>query len=309
MLARMARTTVENTIERIRRQLNSTVRLEINTLGSTLTTTTNPVTLTYDLVNSLRPGAVLSVGRELMRVISINVNSKEVTVIRGWQDTDAQAHDLGDEVLINPRFTRADIYDAIIQEIDTWEPDIFKVTDELFTIAIEAEGVEISNANADAIGVIEVRRNFTEDDSTVWPQFPFMLHRGRSASLTPTSGSGLFVRFTSNTGYAKAAGSVIVRLAVPYDSTLITDESIDLVSVLGMDLSLLELIELGVKARLINDDETGRSARNAQDEPRRNQDVPAGAALQLGQATLQRYERRRNQEVFRLRSKYQFKAW
>lgn len=305
----MARTTVENTIERIRRQLNSTVRLEINTLGATLTTTTNPVTLSYDLANSIRAGAVLSVGRELMRVISINASSKEVTVIRGWQDSDAEAHSIGDEVLINPRFTRADIYDAIIQEIDSWEPDIFKVTDEVYTIEIEAQGVEVSSANSNAIGVIEVRRNFTEDDSVVWPEYPFMLHRGRSASLTPTEGSGMFIRFTHNTGYAKAAGTVVARLAIPFDSSDITSEATDLVTDVGCNGGLIELIELGVKSRLITDDETGRSARNAQDEPRRNQEVPVGAALQTGQTTLQRYERRRNQEVFRLRQKYQFKAW
>ena len=305
----MARTTVENTIERIRRQLNSTVRLEINTLGATLTTSTNPVTLNYDLSNSVRSGSVLSVGRELMRVISVNTSSKECTVIRGWQDSDAEAHDSGDEVLINPRFTRTDIYDAIIQEIDSWEPDLFKVVDDPETVAVEAQGFEIASAYSNALGVIEVRRNWTEENSVVWPTMPFTLHRGRSASLTPTEGSGLFIRFTGNIGYTPAAGTVIARLAVPYDSSDITSEASDLVADVGMDAPLLELVEMGVKARLISDDETGRSARNAQDEPRRNEEVPVGAAMNAAQMALQRYERRRNQEVIRLRTRYPFRTW
>ena len=72
---------------------------------------------------------------------------------------------------------------------------------------------------------------------------------------------------------------------------------------------MLELIELGVKARLMMDDEIGHSARNAQDEPRRNQDVQPGEALNVAQMMLQRYERRRNIEVRRLRTSYPFQAW
>lgn len=305
----MARTTIQNTIERIRRQMDSNIRLEVNTLGATLTTTTNPVTLTYDLANSVRAGAVLSVGHELMRVISINATSKEVTVLRGWLDTDAAAHDQNDEVLINPRFTRADIYDAIIQEIDSWQPDIFTATDIAVTIAQDDQGFEVPSANSNALGVIELRRNFTEDESVVWPEFNYVLHRGRSASLTPNEGTGLFVRFTDHGGRALKAGTVVARLAIPYDSSLIVDEDSDLVADVGIDSPLLELIELGVKARLLDDSEIARSGRGIQDEPRRAEEVPPGAAQQKAQGLLQRYERRRHQEVDRMRQRYPFKAW
>lgn len=306
----MARSTVENTIERIRRQLNSNVRLEINTLGATLTTSTNPVTLSYDLANSVRSGAVLSVGRELMRVISVNVASKEVTVIRGWQDTDAEAHAIDDEVLINPRFTRFDIYDAIIQEIDSWEPDIFTTVDVTATVTGgETEGFEVPLAQANALGVISVNRNWTEDDSVVWPDMAFNLYRGRTASLTPTTGSGLFIRFTKNGGYAKKNGNVVARLAVPYQSSDITSEASDLVTDVGLTNSLIELVELGVKMRLMPDDEVARSGRGIQDEPRRDEAVQAGAAMNTGQAYLTLYNRRRAQEVRKIRNLYPFQTW
>lgn len=305
----MARTTVENTIERIRRQLASTVRMEINTLGSSLTTSTLTFPLTYDLANSIRSGAVLSIGRELMRVVSVNVTSKEVTVIRGWQDTDAEAHDSGDEVLINPRFTRYDIYDAIVQEIDSWSPDLFKVSDASGAFADEAAGFEVPVAYSNALGVISLRRNFTDESSVVWPETSFALHRGASAELTPTEGSGLFVRFTKGVGYMPAAGRYAIRYAIPYDTADITSEDTDLVADVGLDSPLLELVELGVKYRLLMDDENPRSARSVQDEPRRNQEVPVGASLNHSQSTLQRYERRRNSEVIRLRTTYPFRSW
>lgn len=305
----MARSTVANTIERIRRQLDSTVRLEVNTLGATLTTSTNPVTLSYDLGRSIRSGSILSVGRELMRVISVDIAAKECTVIRGWQDSDAEAHAIGDEVLINPRWTRLDIYDGIIQEIDSWDPDIFKIEDQAVTVAENAKGFEVDSDHADAIGVISVRRNWTEDESVVWPDFPFDLHRGRSASLTPTEGTGLFIRFTGSGGRAPAAGTVVARFAVPYVSGDITAESTDLISDVGLTNSLLELVELGVKARLIMDDETPRSARLVQDEPRIAEETPPGAAMSLAQSILQRYERRRNLEIYRLRQLHSYRTW
>ena len=303
----MARTSVVNTVERIRRQLASTVRLEINVLGSSLTTTTNPVTLSYDLQNSIRSGSVLAVGTELMRVISVNVASKEVTVIRGWQDTDAQAHDTGTEVQINPRFTFADIYDAIIQEVDSWEPDIFRVEDDQFTTTDATQGVEVPIDQANAIGVIAVNRNWTQDDSVVWPDTGFKLYRGRTTNLTPTEGSGLFIRLTDNLGYAKT-GTIYVTYAKPFDSSLITWDT-DLVADALLNKSQLEVVELGVKMRLLADDETGRSARGPQDEPRRAEEVGSGDVLTLAQTVLQRYNARKAQEVRRLRTQYAFQTW
>lgn len=304
----MARTEVTQVIERIRRQLNSTVRLEVSTLGSSLTTTTNPVTLTYDLPNSLRPGAILAVGTEIMRVISVDTGAKEATVIRGYMDTDPEAHAAGDEVQINPRFTRFDIFDAVISEMDSWSPDLFTVSDWTTTVSSGVtQGIEVPTAYADALGVIEVRRNYTEDDSAVWPEMHFALHRGRSASLTPTEGTGMFIRFTDNLGYVKADGNVAVRMAVPYDTSTIT-EATDLAA-LGVTGGQLEIIELGVKSRLVADEETPRSGRGTQDEPRRAEEVQGGQALSLAQTFLQRYDKRRAQEVRRLRTLYPFKSW
>lgn len=304
--ARMARTDVSQTIERIRRQLNSTVRLEVNVLGGSLTTGDTQLSFTYDLPNSLRAGAVVSVGTELMRVVSTSAAAKTADVIRGWQDSEPETHALGDEVLINPRFTRFDIFDAIVQEIDSWEPDLFYVDDVTWETTDDTQGVEIPTAYADALGVIYVRRNWDFDDSSVWPEYRYDVHRGRSASVTPTEASGLFIRFTESVGYAYA-GDVIAGLAMPFSTETITEDT-DLVD-LNISRSMIELIELGVKGRLMADDEIGHSARNAQDEPRRNQDVQPGEAMSVAQSMLQRYERRKNMEVRRLRTRYPFRAW
>ena len=302
----MARTDVSETVERIRRQLNSTVRLEVNVLGGSINATDTTLSLTYDIAASLRAGAVLDMGGELMRVVSVSTSSNEATVIRGWQDSTAVAHSLGDEVQVNPRFSSMDIFDGIIQEIDSWEPDLFYIEDVTFETTDNTQGVEVPTAQLDAIGVTYVRRNWDEDDSAVWPEYSYVLHRGRPGSISPVEASGLFIRFTDQLGYAYD-GDVIAGLALPYSTTTL-DMDTDLAD-LEITRSMLELVELGVKARLMADDEIGHTARNAQDEPRRNQDVQPGEALSVAQSMLQRYERRRAIEVRRLRTRYPFQAW
>lgn len=304
----MARDNVDTIIERVRRQLASTVRMEINVLGASLNTTDTTVQLAYALAKSVRSGAVLSIGRELLRVISVDELAQECVVLRGWQDSVAEAHDTGTEVLINPRFTRFDIVDALIEEIDSWQPDLFKVTDVEVAVTEDTTAFELAVEYADAIGVIEVRRNWTHNaDTGVWPTIEYRLQRGTAAAWSAASASGLIIRIANAIGRAYA-GSLLVKVAIPYDTTTIDDET-DLIADIGIDRPLLELIELGIKYRLMMADEAGRSARNAQDEPRRNEEVQANQALSLGQSYAQRYERRRAQEVMRFRQRYPLRFW
>ena len=310
----MARDNVTQIIERVRRSLASTVRMEVNTLGASLSAIETTVQLTYAVSKSLRSGAVLSIGAELLRVVAVDELAKTADVLRGWQDSTAEAHDSGDEVLINPRFTRFDIFDALTEEIDSWNPDLFYVTDVQMTTTDETQALELASTYADAIGVMTVRRNWTADQQTsVWPEIEFALQRGSAAAWDATTESGLLIRLTPSvghrgrSGYANA-GNLLVTMARPFDASAIT-EATDLIADLGIERSQLELVELGIKYRLLMDDEQGRSARNAQDEPRRNEEVPPGAAQSIGQATMQRYDRRRAQEIGKLRSRYPMRFW
>lgn len=302
----MARDSISTIIDKIRRQLNSTVRLEITTLGVSCLSSDTTLTLGYDLANSIREGAVLSIENETLRVMSVDVNAKEVVVLRGYQDSDAAAHTAGVEVQINPRFTRFDIFDAIYDEMAGWEPDLW--TTDLYetTVADDQEVIELPAEHADCIGIIDVRRNWTSTDSTSWPQANYSLQRGTSA-WTAAPLSGLLVRFTEGRGYMQA-GSVMMTIARPFDLSTLS-ETTAIYTDLGVPYSYIELIALGVKMRLMGDDENGRSARNAQDEPRRNEDVPAGAAMSVAGQLAQRYERKRRNEVMILRGKYPLRTW
>lgn len=306
----MARSTVQNVIERCRRQLASSLRNEVNVLGANLTTTETVVTLTYELQASIGPGAVLSVGRELMRVVAINAAAKEATVIRGWQDSDAEAHTSGDEVLVNPRFTRFDIYDAIVDEISSWAPNLYRVQSYQWTVTEDQETVELPTALADTLGVIEVRRQWSDDtDNTAWPRIDFRPMRGTPGTWSAATESGLLIRLIPNFATMRA-GTIHALIGRPFDVTTATlAEDDDLVADVGLAPSMIDLLVLGVKMRLMTDDENARSARIAQDEPRRTEEVPAGASLTVGQTLRANYARRMGDEMRKIQDKYRMRAW
>lgn len=304
----MARDTVSTVVERVRRQLNSTVRMEVNVLAANILATDTTLTFDHPLSSSTRNGAVLSIGNELMRVLDSSPVAQEVTVIRGWQDSAPAAHALGAEILVNPRWTLFDIYDAMFQEIDSWSPDIFDVVNVEAATTDETNGVELAVQFSEAVGIIQARRNWTDDQQAlVWPEISYTLMRGATADWSAAVTSGLIVRFTNGGGRAQV-GNVLLTIGMPYTTTGITQATV-LSTDKKIGASLLELIELGIKYRLMMDDESGRSARNAQDEPRRNEDVPPGAALSFGQVLAQRYERRRSAEVIKFRTRYPLVTW
>lgn len=306
----MPRSTVSNVIEKARRQLSSSLRLEVNTLGANLNATETVVTMTYDLSTSLTAGSILSVGRELMRVISANPAAKEVTVLRGWQDSDGEAHTSGDEVMINPRFTRFDIYDAMVDEIASWEPRLFKVASYEWSVTLEDESVELPASMADAIGVVECRRQWSDDtDNAAWPNIDFRLMRGDVGTWSAASLSGLLIRLIPNHATMRT-GTVHALVAQPFDVTTTEPaETDDLVADIGLQPSMIDLLGFGIKMRLMADDENGRSARIVQDEPRRTEEVPPGAALTAAQTIRNNYDRRLKAEVQKLHTKYPLRSW
>lgn len=305
----MARDTVGTVIERIRRQLASSIRMEINQLGvlATADATDTTITLAHDIANNVRSGSVLSMGGELMRVIGADPLTKECTVIRAWQDSHLEAHAAGVEVLVNPRFTRFDILDAIINELDSWSPAIFTILDYQFDVSDDTNTIELPATMAQAIGVIRVRQLLTGSGSTSWPELEFRLQRGSMGVWDAATVTGLAIRVLNGGRGSVGEGKILATVALPIDTSTLTETTN--LSALGVVPQQLDVLELGVKYRLMGDDEPGRTGRTTQDEPRRTEETPPGSSLQVSGGLLQRYERRKGQEVMRLRSLYPMSTW
>lgn len=307
-LRRMARYTVNNVIDRVRRHLNSSLRHETNVLAVAFGVSDTTLTLTYDLSTSIRPGAILSIGTELCRVTSFNASLKQITVLRGWQDSEIEAHGISTEVLINPRFTRFDIFDSIIDEIASWETEIFKVEDYQWTLNGDTDTVELPSQFEDAIGVCRVSRQWDDPDSTSWPRIKYRLQRGSVSAWDGATSSGLVIRLVFE-GNVKRTGKVHALIAMPFDITTTLTGTTNLVSVLGMTPSQVDLLVQGVKVRLLADDENIRSSRQAANVALSINQYNAQSNLDHLQVARANYLRRYNEEIDKIRARYPVKSW
>lgn len=298
----MARTSVLNTIGRIRRQLHSTGRQEINRLNGAVSSTTDDTIVVEWATNAIIAGAVLNIGLELMRVISYNEGTKTATVVRGYLDSDATTHADDAEIVVNPRFTSLDIFDAMIDEVSTWGPNLYRVDSDEFELDAVVGVLELPVGWITSYGLVDVLRKDTSQYAIpeTWPRVDCRLQRGPVGQWTeaaPTS--GLQLRIIEET----PATTLYVLAALPYDISDLTITS-DLVTDGELTTSLIELLVTGTKLRLLTDSEHGRSARRAQDDSRNAEENPPGSYLSSLQFLMGTYQLKRQAEVNRLRSQY-----
>lgn len=297
----MARTSFASFIERTRRQLDSGHRQEYNALEVSIDASSTTFMLLVEPPTALRFGDVLSVDFELMRVLSYN--ARQVTVRRGYLDTDGAAHSANAEVIVNPRFSTFDIYEATVDEVNSWGPNLYRVDAQELAIDAAEETVQLPSAWINTLGVIEVRRKWDDPyrDIQNWPLVNVRLLRSTTAWSAATS-SGLLLRLLQPV----ASGTLLVTVALPY-SMVDVPTTADLTDDVGIPESYFDFLSMGVKLRLTQDAEWARFARDQQDDARRTAETPVGSAVQplnFGYAT---YTRRKQEEINKLNSLWPFR--
>lgn len=298
----MARTLVSTTVDRIRRQLSSGYRNEINTLSGSINSTTTTVTFTYVLSNNFQPGAVLSIGTELMRVMTVDTVAKQVTVIRGFHDSTAASHASGAEVWINSRFTGMDIWDALIEEVASYGPQIYRVVETELTLTDAQQTIELPASMTGLIGLIDANRWWDDAPSVsvnrTWPRANVRLIRYDPTVWSAYTTSGVILRMIDTV----SAGKLIVKAALPL--VIPTDVTDDLVTDVGLPETMLDVVSMGTRLRLLQDNVAGMSARTTQDEPRRATETPPGSGVQDAQVSIALYRNRKQEEINKLRAFY-----
>lgn len=294
----MSHTLVSNTVQRVRRQLASGYRLETNLLNGAIDATVTTISVLYTLPVGLQAGAIIYVDTEAMRVVAVNATSQTLTVIRGYYDSDAATHADQAEVVINPRFSPLDIIDAMREEIASYGPQLYRVDADEFTVVDVQDTLTLPIAWNDCFGVIDVRRQWADNGGIdSWPRIQCRFQRGDS-NWTATSGSSI-IRFIQTV----QAGTVYVQVARPFVLSTFTLAT-DLVTDVKLPDSMLDVVAMGTKMRLIVDNENGRSARTAQDEPRRAEETPLGAMVQPIQLNTSLYRNRKQEEINKLRAQW-----
>lgn len=288
------------TAKRIRRQASKGYRHEQVQLQVALTPTDTTITLTATLPKGLIVGTTIGADLELMLVTSISTATNQCNVIRGYQDTVAVAHAINSLADIAPRFTVVDIFDAMRAEIGSWGNTLYRVVHQEFTVAYAAQTVELPVGWVGFLGVVEVVQSELGTISTVWPRLPAKLVRGDNTGyFTGAPTSGLLLRFTEPI----RTGQVLVTAAIPFLPTDITITN-DLIVDLSLTVGMIDVLEMGVKRRLMMDELSSKGARHAQDETRLAVETPIGSLVPMGQLQLAQYTHRLQTEANRLHRQF-----
>lgn len=259
--------TVGSIVTRTQRQLLSGLVEQRNKINGSLTATGTTVTMLYDLTG-IREGAVLEIDSELMYVWAVETGAKTVTVERGFNGTTATTHASGTVTIVNPRFPRHQILEAI--------------NDDLYDLAAPANGLYRTRnldlswngsdilvnlpAVGDIIDVIQVRIRYTSTDYPV-------LRNVQLVRNLPTSDFGSGVALKMN----EPDRAATLRVVYKSPFSRVTKESDDLQTVAGYPLSAEDILVMGAQIRLMAPREIKRNLTESQGDTRRADEVPSGA--------------------------------
>lgn len=259
--------TVAQIINRTQRQLLSGVIEERNKIASLVNATTDSVTMSFD-VGGISSGTTIEIDSEQMYVWAVSDTSKTATVERGFNGTVAAPHVSGSIVIVNPRFPRAQILEAINDEL----ADLSSPMNGLFQVKILDLNYNGSDRQINlpsisgVIDIIEVRNRYMSSD----------YQQVRNVKLlrdmpTKDFGSGLALQFDQGV----RSGDVRVTYRSPFTKLTVETENVQTNG--GFPESAEDLLVIGAQIRLVAPREVKRNFTESQGETRRSDEVGPGA--------------------------------
>lgn len=254
-------------LNRVSRQLLSGTVEERNKLSASIDSDDTTLVTSYDLAG-LRSGTVFEIDSELFYVWEATTGSKTLVVERGYLGTTAASHSAGAIITLNPRFPKAQMLDALNQEIDDLSSPangLFRVVATNITYNGSDRQINITGATS-IIDLIDVRLRYLSDD------FP-VIRKIRLGRDLPTAdfASGYALVFDE----ATMAGTLRVRYKAPF--TRVASISDDIQSVTYIPVTMEDILEYGVMARMLSPREVKRNFIESQGDTRRSDEVPPGA--------------------------------
>jgi len=259
--------TLGTVIDRTVRQLLSGTVEERNKLAASVSATATTVSVQYDM-KGIREGVVIQVDAELMYVWEIAVGSKSATVERGWNGTTAVAHATNSIVVVDPKFPRNQIVEAINAELD----DLSSPMNGLFqvkTMDIDYNGswTMLNIPTTDTIiDLISVSSRYL---TTEYQQ----IRRVRLIRDLPNDdfNSGYALKFDEDVSTSR------IHIVYKTPFTNVSTESHNIQNMTGLPSSCEDILIIGAQIRLVNPREVKRNFTESQGDTRRAEEVTAGA--------------------------------
>lgn len=260
-------TTAATVINKTLRQLLSGTVEARNKLASTITDSDTSVVCTY-AVEGLRAGQVFEIDSEVFYIWAANVSTQTLTVQRGFNGTTAAAHTSGALLTVAPRFPRAQVLEAINDEVlDLSSPvnGLFQVKTFNQTYNGTDRMVNLTSAT-DVIDVLNVSVRYLTDDYPV----------ARKVKLVRDLPTDDFASsFALKFDQAVYPGRLRVVYKAPYTS--VTTEATNLNTGCGIQESVEDIVVIGTQLRLMAPREIKRNFIESQGDTRRAEEVTSGA--------------------------------
>jgi hypothetical protein len=287
-------TTAATVINKTLRQLLSGTVEARNKLASTVNSSATSIVCTYAL-EGLRAGQIFEIESEVFYIWAVDVPTKTLTVERGFNGTTAAAHTAGAIVTVNPRFPRAQVLEAINDEVlDLSSPvnGLFQVKTFNQTYNGTDRMVNLTSAT-DVIDVLNVSVRYLTDDYPV----------ARKVKLVRDLPTDDFASsFALKFDQAVYPGRLRVVYKAPYTS--VTTEATNLNTDCGIQESVEDIVVVGTQLRLMAPREIKRNFIESQGDTRRAEEVASGAITNSATALRQLRRDRIIAEAARLMRSY-----
>lgn len=208
-------------------------------LGGTVDAVTPTITLAQYAIPEdeelMRVGILIEVDYELMRVTDYDFDTKEITVIRGAEDTTAAQHLNNAKVILSPSYPRQSVYEQVQSNILMLHDKLFTVrTDYVSTIRF---GVAPLNDDL-AVDVLEVWSSEAAEGNThearIIDYHPSV--QGRAVE-TNCPGGSLWIKYRRRMGVADSASDLLEDLGMEeaWETIVMTGAAGDLM--VGSDIA------------------------------------------------------------------------
>jgi len=259
--------TVGTVVDRTLRQLMSGTVEELNKTVGALTAASTSVVFQYDL-NGLRQGGVIQIDNELMNAWEVSSGSKTATVQRAWNGTTAAAHVASSVAIVDPKFPRAQVVEAINAEIDGLSSPMNGLY-QIKSLELNYNGTFTMVNLPTTDKIIDLVSVTVRYIATDYPK----ITRCRLIRDLPNDdfNAGYAIRFDEQV----RAGRMIVVYKAPF--TNVTTEAQNLQNIAGFPTTAEDILMMGAQIRLVSPREVKRNFTESQGDTRRSEEVPTGS--------------------------------
>lgn len=290
-------TTLAQWIEDVRGHIDGDRSGEANVLASPYTAASGTLTFTYALGN-IGEGAILSIGTNTLRVLSVNALTKTATVVAGWNGSDDANASTGAMVRVNPRFTDH----RIVRSINDTLASLTAPPNNLYQVPVPlaiaytgtVEAYDLTGVTG-LVKVLEVRREMSG----------VSMARTRQSLTWELDRNAVVADFPSGYSIRIRGAEPTYRVWVEYakEFTPITTLATN-VSTTGIRSTAEDIPPMGAAIRLVAPREIARNHPGSQGDSRRAEEVPPGATANSYRGLTQFYLARVREEAARLSSQY-----